>query len=275
MSLRMSVLIAAYAADLAAVNIADRLITKYSFTETGETSAGKPIYRKDELLLAYLEIDDIFADNIDHRFHVDKVVFASRHRSESGEPTLTTHVSGNLTSEARFGGRPNRLALADPCMVKAALQRLRRAKDELGLEQYRVSVEATHHGPTELQIPSVFVEIGSSEKQWQDTLAAEAVADAIHACAKASVSGELSVGFGGGHYSMKHTEVNMGGEFAVGHILPKYFFDTFDPSMVRLAFERTVGRCTTAVIDWKGVRGPVRKELVDFLESQGKRVVRV
>ena len=74
---------------------------------------------------------------------------------------------------------------------------------------------------------------------------------------------------------MKHTEVNMGGEFAVGHILPKYFFDTFDPSMVRLAFERTVGRCTTAVIDWKGVRGPVRKELVAFLESQGKRVVRV
>lgn len=271
----MSVLIAAYKADPAAVNIADKLVAKYSFIETGETSAGRPMYRKDELLLAYLEIDDIFADNIDRRFHVGKVVFASRHRSESGESTLTTHVSGNLTSDARFGGSPNRLALADPCMVKAALQELRRARDKLDLEQYRVSVEATHHGPTELQVPSVFVEIGGSEKQWRDALAAEAVADAIHACARSSVSGEPSVGFGGGHYSMKHTEVSMGDKFAVGHILPKYFFDTFDTTMIRLAFERTAGRCSTAVIDWKGVRGSVRKRLVNFLESQGKQVVRV
>jgi len=269
------ILVAAYENDPAAVNIADRLVEKYSFRETGETSAGRPIYRKNELQLAYLEVDDVFADNLDQRFQTDAIIFASRHKSESGEPTLTTHVSGNLTSEARLGGRPKRLALAHPQMMKAALRGLKSAQERLGLDRYVVSLEATHHGPTELQVPSLFVEIGSSERQWSDTVAAEAVAEAIYNCATKPGQGEPSVGFGGGHYSMKHTEANLEDEFAVGHILPKYFFDSFDPSVVWLAFERTIGRCTTAIIDWKGIRGPERRKLVELLESRELNVIRV
>lgn len=275
MNVPMTILVAAYKDDPAAANIANKLIEKYSFRETEETSAGRPIYRKNELQLAYLEIDDIFADNLDQRFQVDAIIFASRHKSESGEPTLTTHVSGNLTSEARFGGRPKRLALAHPQMMKTALQGLKSAQERLGLDRYVVSLEATHHGPTELQVPSLFIEIGSSERQWSDTVAAEAVAEAIYTCATKPGLGEPSVGFGGGHYSMKHTEANLGDEFAVGHILPKYFFDSFDPSVVWLAFERTLGRCTTAIIDWKGIRGPERRKLVELLESREVNVIRV
>jgi len=275
MSTLMTVLIAAYKDDPAAVNISKKLIAKYSFIETDKTSAGMPIYQKDNLLLAYLEIDDIYADNLDQRFHADTIIFASRHRSESEEPTLTTHVSGNLTSEARFGGMPNKLALAHPNMMKAALLGLKSAKETLRLDRYQVSLEATHHGPTELHVPSLFVEIGSSEKQWQDACAAEAVADAIYSSATKPAVAEPSVGFGGGHYSPKLTQVSLGEEFSVGHILPKYFFDNFNPSMVRLAFERTLGECLTAVIDWKGVRGPERRKLVELLESLDVKVIRV
>jgi len=275
MNVPMTTLVAAYKDDPAAANIANKLIENYSFHETEETSAGRPIYRKNELQLAYLETDDIFADNLDQRFQVDAIIFASRHKSESGEPTLTTHVSGNLTSEARFGGRPKRLALAHPQMMKTVLRGLKSAQERLGLDRYVVSLEATHHGPTELKVPSLFVEIGSSERQWSDVVAAEAVAEAIYTCATKPALGEPSVGFGGGHYSMKHTEANLGEEFAVGHILPKYFFDRFDPSVVWLAFERTIGRCTTAIIDWKGIRGPERRKLVELLESREVNVIRV
>jgi len=275
MSLLMTILIAACKDDPAAANIASKLIEKYSFYETEETLAGRPVYRKNELRLAYLEVDDVFADNLDQRFQADAIIFASRHRSESGEPTLTTHVSGNLTSEARFGGRPKRLAVAHPHMMKAALLGLKSAQERLGLDQYAVSLEATHHGPTELRVPSMFVEIGSSEEQWSDTAAAEAVADAIYTCASKPAQGELCVGFGGGHYSTKHTEASLGDEFAVGHILPKYFFDCFDPSMVLLAFERTVGHCATAIVDWKGIRGPERGKLVELLKSRNVNVIRM
>jgi len=271
----MTVLIVACKNDLAAVNISERLITKYSFTETNETSAGMPIYRSDDLQLVYLETDDIYADNLDQRFQADAIIFASRHRSESEEPTLTIHVSGNLTSEARFGGMANRLALAHPNMMKAALLGLQHAKETLRLDQYRVSLEATHHGPTELQVPSLFIEIGSSEKQWRDTTAAEVVADAIYACATKPATKETAVGFGGGHYSPKFSKVSLEDEIAIGHILPKYFFDSLNPSMVRLAFERTLGQCMTAVIDWKGVRGPERKKLVEILEDFNRTIVRV
>jgi len=275
MSLRMTILVAAYKDDIAAVNIANKLIEKCSFYETEEISAGRPVYRKNEIQLAYLEVDDIFADNLDQRFQVDAIVFASRHKSESEEPTLTVHVSGNLTSEARFGGRPKRLALANPHMVKAALRGLKSSQERLGLDRYVVSLEATHHGPTELRVPSLFVEIGSCERQWSDVTAAEAVAEAIYTCATKPASGEPSVGFGGGHYSMKHTEANLGEEFAVGHILPKYFFDHFDPSTVWLAFERTVGHCTNAIVDWKGIRGPERRKLVELLSCRDVNVIRV
>jgi D-aminoacyl-tRNA deacylase len=271
----MTVLVAAYEGDLASANIAKKIIAKYCLQETGERSAGRPIYRRDEIRLAYLEVDSVFADDLDQRLKADAIVFASRHKSDSGEPTLTVHVSGNLTSNARFGGRPNRLALADPHMVKSALQSLKSAQKRLRLDRYLVSIEATHHGPTELQVPSLFVEIGSSEEQWNDEVAAEAVADAIYTCATKPALGKPAVGFGGGHYSMKHTEANEGTELAVGHVLPKYFFDSFDPSMVWQAFERTIGECNTAVIDWKGIRGPERRELIRLLRDKKVDVVRV
>jgi D-aminoacyl-tRNA deacylase len=35
----------------------------------------------------------------------------------------------------------------------------------------RVAYEVTHHGPTELGIPSCFVEIGSMETEWRDPAA--------------------------------------------------------------------------------------------------------
>lgn len=271
----MTILIVACKSDMAAVNISERLINNHSFTETNENSAGMPIYRSKDLQLVYLENDDIYADNLDQRFHADAIIFASRHRSESGKPTLTTHVSGNLTSEARFGGMPNRLALAHPNMMKTALETLQHAREKLQLDQYQVSLEATHHGPTELQVPSLFIEIGSSERQWRDTTAAEAVAEAIYACATKPATKEPAVGFGGGHYSPKLSKVSLEDEFAIGHILPKYFFDSLNTSMVQLAFERTFGRCVTAVIDWKGVRGSERKRLLETLEDLNRTIVRV
>lgn len=275
MTKSMTILIAACKNDLAATNIGNRLIEKYCFVETERKLAGLPTYQNGNLLFVYLDTDDIYADNLDQEFQAETIIFASRHRSESQEPTLTTHVSGNLTSEARFGGMPKRLAMSHPNMMKAALLSLVHSREALHLDQYQVSLEATHHGPTELQIPSLFIEIGSSEKQWRDVSAAEAVADAIYACATKPAAGEASVGFGGGHYSPKLTKVNLEEDFSIGHILPKYFFDSFDQSMVRLAFDRTFGACTTGVIDWKGVKGPERKKLVELLERLGKRIVRV
>ncbi len=44
-------------------------------------------------------------------------------------------------------------------------------------------MKCTHHGPS-LDVPTMFVELGSSETQWRDSKAAQAVAhSAMHAIA--------------------------------------------------------------------------------------------
>jgi D-aminoacyl-tRNA deacylase len=124
-------------------------------------------------------------------------------------------------------------------------------------------------------VPIMFVEIGSSQEQWKDEQAGEAVASAVFSAATAPSGGKPSVGFGGGHYSLKHTEADMTEDFAIGHILPKYFFDEFRSEIVELTFERTVGDCRTAVVDWKGIRGGQRSLLMEVLERKGIEIAKI
>ena len=60
--------------------------------------------------------------------------------------------------------------------MRDALLGMAKAKEEMRLN-YQVSYECTHHGPS-LDVPTMFVERGSSLKQWKDLRAAEAVAHA-------------------------------------------------------------------------------------------------
>jgi succinate dehydrogenase/fumarate reductase flavoprotein subunit len=108
------------------------------------------------------------------------------------------------------------------------------------------------------------------------TRAGAAAAEAIWAAATTNqTSSKTAVGFGGGHYCNKHCSALREDGYAFSHIFSKYFFDDYDPSIVRMAYDRTMGRCETAVIDWKGLRGPERAKLLDDLQQMKIEVVRV
>ena len=261
--------------DPASVNIAERLVQNHDFKETERIYCGKPVLEHDGILLVHIDVDGIHARDLDRDFHAETIIFASRHSSESGQRSLTVHATGNPTNSALYGGRPKSLAWADPGRMKTALLTLNEKTQELGLNGYTVSLEATHHGPTDLEVPVMFVEIGSSPEHWNDRLAGEVVASAVHSAATTQHVGKPSVGFGGGHYSTKHTEANMNQDFAIGHILPKYFFDQFTPEIVELTFKRTVGDCRTAIIDWKGIRGGYRSALIEVLERDKIEIVKI
>ena len=82
--------------------------------------------------------------------------------------------------------------------------------------KYDVTLEVTHHGPTELSVPSLYAEIGSTETQWKDPEAGEVVAKAILAVSLEKVPAGL--GFGGGHYAMRQTGLLLKPEFLLGTI---------------------------------------------------------
>ena len=149
---------------------------------------------------------------------------------------------------------------------------LAREREELN---YAVTLEATHHGPTELGVPTLFVEVGSTEREYCDTAAGLAAAEAILAAATRPMEGKVAVGFGGGHYCNKQSNAVREDGYAFSHIFSKYFFQDYDPLVVRMAFDRTMGSCRTAVLDWKGIRGAERAKLLEDLKQMNVEIVRV
>lgn len=268
----MAVAIAASKKDPAALNIAEKLIENYGFKEA--EFKGFNVHRRGDALLLFIEEDGPYAEGLDRTFNLEAIIFASRHSAESGKPTLTVHAPGNLTSRAEHGGKPKELAVADPRRMRSALLTLTAKKEELGLT-FDVCLEATHHGPTGMRCPVLFVEIGSSVKEWRDPKAGEAAAEAALAACESQTGGTIAVGFGGGHYARKHTQAVLESSFAVGHILPKFFFKEFDLAVVKEAFERNVEPCRTALVDWKGIKGQDRAKLVDFLSESGLETIKV
>jgi D-aminoacyl-tRNA deacylase len=141
------------------------------------------------------------------------LVFASRHSGDTG-PLLTAHFTGNF-GPATYGGEPGSFARACP----NAQKRIVAAFDEHAPEGYEVGIECTHHGPTEVAVPTMFAELGSADAQWRDSAGARAVAQAILAVVGVPADrGKQVVGFGGGHYAPRFERVLRETDWAVGHI---------------------------------------------------------
>lgn len=194
------------------------------------------------------------------------LIFASRHRSKDLRSILTVHSTGNV-NEAKFGGIPGKLSTAAPEAVRSLLRSLKMLAEN---EDYGVTLECTHHGPSDLDIPSVFIEIGSSEAQWLDEVPGRIVANAI-LLLKDSDS-PVAVGFGGTHYAPRQTALVLSTDVTFGHIFPSHALDGLDESMVRQAFVRS--GADFAYLDRKSMKGEQRDRLSKIIESTGFEVLK-
>ncbi len=261
--------------DPAGLNIKTQLIEDFHFQQTEQTFQELPVYKLGDVSLVGVQSIIIEAESLAEVFKADYAIFASKHVSESGEPAFTVHTTG-LTHEyaARETAEPL-LAWAYPQKMKIALLHLLNNREKYDFGSYKVSFEATHHGPVTLPYPIVFVEIGSTGENWQNSNAGRLVAEAIMAATSTEISDEGAVGFGGGHYAPKQTRITVEEKIAVGHTIAKYAMPVFDEQLFRVAVEKTRGGCKKAVIDWKGVRGEVRRGLEEAASTWGVEVIRV
>ena len=229
------VLVVASLVDEASMNIARALLDLYGLEPTGRGLEGQPVYARGNVFLAFTRADTVNSSHVPAALAsegLEAVIIASRHSSQAGRACLSTHTPGNLGPEAPLGGKPMQLAWSDPGRQVTALKTLARARDELGLLDYAVCLEVTHHGPTEVRVPVLFVEIGSTPERWADREAARAAAEAIWEAATRPLRAvKNAVGFGGGHYAPKFTALMLEDVgLAVGHIVPKYAFKAYGPS---------------------------------------------
>ena len=255
--------------DTAGTNIHNRIL-ELADLERMDTFEGHPVHRGDSIILVRTERELLNADHLDEHFNVDSWIFASKHKAKSGTPSLTTHSPGNWTPEAIYGGSPEELSVAEPHLIKAALQTLKARRDSIGIK-YEVCLEVTHHGPTAMDTPVVFVEIGSGPEQWSDPSAVDVTARAILdiVAFKIPDSWIPCLGFGGGHYPPRFTEIMLSTHYAVGHIMPKYVSENVDIArMVQAAVERN-GPTELAIIDWKGLTSSIRGAVLETIDDLG------
>jgi len=233
----MTVLIISSTEDPASTNIKNSLLEQTTWEEHG-TFYNTPVYRHtsmNNLVIVTIPDKKIRHENIDteiyEQLHIEPkiAIFLSRHRSKMGEPTLTVHPIGNY-GDAKFGGKPKTLVPAAPRLMTHLLRLIKKNLQPTDLK-YQVCYEVTHHGPF-LKIPTLFVEVGSTEIQWQQKEPASIIASSLlELLAKYHYEEEypndipVLLGIGGGHYAPRFTEVALAKKIAFGHMIPTYQID--------------------------------------------------
>jgi D-aminoacyl-tRNA deacylase len=258
-------------ADTASVHIGEHLLDLVEWERATDDSSpdgegGGTVYRTPgfelrEFDALHLDLDGVADAFADPAF----VVFASRHAGDTG-PLLTAHHTGNFGA-AEFGGRPG--DLAEPCPNAQA--HVLSALTEHAPSNYDVGLECTHHGPTDVGVPSMFVELGSGESEWDDADGARAVARAILDLHGVTPHCDRQVvGFGGGHYVPRFERVARETDWTVGHIGADWALEAMgDPHEHRDVLERAFERsdATRALVEGD------RADLVTVIEGLGHRVV--
>jgi len=258
--------------DPASQNLAREMIENQGFASTRIAFRGRPLHQKDSLLLATIDEEIIRPPNLDDYFNPQSYIFLSKHRAKSGVPSLTAHTTGNF-GEAELGGNPREIARVNPDLLKNYLISL--TKQGEAVSGYQVTAEATHHGPTSLNKPVLFVEIGSDEKNWNDRDAAKAVAVALLQSLREPRSWDkVAVGFGGTHYPEKFNKLLLEDEFAFSAIVPKYALQEFDSALFGQILQKSTKLPRYALLDWKGL-GPEKDKIVSLVRQYGLEAVRV
>jgi len=264
--------IVASTTNLASMTIAGVLIGDLGFASTGVSLLGKPVYQNGSLLLAFFEGSIISPPELDKFFNPQAYIFLSTHRAESGIPALTAHVTGNFSTKAESGGNGRELGRADPALVKNYLRALAARKEEV--EGYDITMEATHHGPTSLQKPVMFVELGATEKEWKDRHAARVVGEALlKSLTEKEIWSRVALGFGGTHYPRKFTDMSVESDLAFSFVAPKHALEQVDEAMFGQMMQKTTAPVRYAVVDWKGL-GQHKQKILGLASQFGLEVVR-
>ena len=229
------------------------------------------IYRGNDFDLLIIPTPAISADWLEEKYSYDGFVFLSKHAAESGVLALTCHSTGNF-SDAKFGGKNRQVAIPHPQLQKSYLQKLWEHKNDFS--DFQITIEATHHGPTALNKPAIFIEIGTTEKQWTDTALCNSVAklaaEVLHEPPK---SAPVAICFGGTHYPEKFTKELIQGTHALGTVIPKHSLDFLDQELFSHILERN-NMAKSALLDWGGL-GQNKQKVLDFLSQTDLEVIRL
>ncbi len=255
--------------DVASMNIRDALLNLDDFEARG---GEYNLHVSEDLALIEVKERLIYADYLDKRLakfldgygiELDEIVFASRHSSKDRRKIFTVHSTGNV-DRAEYGGKPYSLAKPSPVTMKNYVLAIKERMDRK--PEFEFTMEVTHHGPSEISVPSAFYEIGSTEEEWRDEEAGYVVAESIlEAVRDERRDWMIAVGVGGTHYAPRQTEIMLETTFTFGHNFAKYTFNGLNEEILVKAVE--ISDADYIVYDEKSVVSKIKNMLREVAEK--------
>jgi D-aminoacyl-tRNA deacylase len=197
------------------------------------------------------------------QYQLEYITVASRHWAKSGQPTLAAHPTGNF-GKAMYGGRHRELQSTAPNAMRNIYLNLLESPPE----GFQVSLEATHHSPTEFEVPMFFVEVGSREDKWRDIKVCEYLVDCILKGMDDAEIKPVAIGFGGGHYCPMFSEKIH--EYAMGHMAAKYAIDLLTNDLVNQMIDKSMNPEFTLI---DGLKGRHRRKVELLIDETGLTIV--
>jgi D-aminoacyl-tRNA deacylase len=254
--------------NIASMNMFKVFTEELGFEKTDKEFDNNPVFTKDDFVLVTTNSNVIPIEHVcefpDFKENPPEIyIVASSHKSTAAMKTLSCHYPGNW-QKAEMGGNPKELCLGNAYFLRNMLKELKKYSDE----RYEKCYEVTHHGPSDMNAPTMFVEVGGSEEEWNDM---EAIRFACKCMLTANDEGDVpvAVGFGGPHYAPVFSKDEYVENLAVAHILPKYAIEGIEEEAVLQAFEKTVPKTRLAVMEWKGLSGADKEFLKNVFEKNG------
>ncbi len=214
----------------------------------------------------------IYTENLDlekiNRY--DFIIFASKHRSEKNEKTLSIHAPGNWRNTTpQLGGEAGKVCLTSALFQKQIFEKLSKNAEKYHLRDYKITLECTHHGPL-INKPCLFIEIGSTENEWTDRKAGFVIATTIRDIIsdfKENRYNEIAIGIGGPHYCPNFNKIQLNSNVAISHIIPGYVLPTSE-EMIKEAIQKTKEEIDFVLLDWKGLaNAEERKRIMKILDK--------
>ncbi|HII07540.1 MAG TPA: D-tyrosyl-tRNA(Tyr) deacylase [Methanotrichaceae archaeon] len=254
------IVVVATRTDPASINITERLMELAAWDDKEGLYHRFRNYRLVVLQEKLITLRDLEERLKEMDLYPDLLVFASRHQARDGTARLCGHFLGN-SGEAVLGGESRELAAAAPGVLKSFILNLANEHPD----GFEITVEATHHGPTDLLTPSFFAEIGSTKEEWSNPDAGNAVARSILELEDLKVPAFL--GFGGGHYVRRQNRLLFDTKIAFGHLFSNYQAEDLDLEMVKQASLKS--GAVGAYLDRKSLRSAEKRKISEALDEIG------
>ncbi len=216
------------------------------------------------------EEESLYDENLDMKKinQYDFIIFPYTHKSEKGEKSLCVHTPGNWR-DAKLGGSYGKICPSSALFFKKIFENLNEIAKKYELDKkYNITLEATHHGPF-IEKPCLFIEIGSSETEWNDRQASFVVAKTIAETIqnfKENPYNEVAIAIGGPHYCPNFNKIQLKSNIAISHVIPNYSVPITE-DMIKEAIEKTEEDVDFALVDWKGLGiSEERQKIIDTLD---------